>query len=77
MAKYILKRLGLMLLVFFIITTVCFMLIRMLPMELPEDKNQSEAILERWEALGYGKPLLVQYGIYLKNIILHGDFGTS
>ena len=66
-----------MLLVFFIITTVCFMLIRMLPMELPEDKNQSEAILERWEALGYGKPLLVQYGIYLKNIILHGDFGTS
>lgn len=77
MAKYIFKRLLLMLFVFFIITTVCFFLIRMLPMELPEDKNQSQAIVERWEALGYGKPLIVQYGIYLKNIITRWDFGTS
>ena len=53
------------------------MLIRMLPMELPEDKTQSEALLERWEALGYGKPLLLQYGIYLKNVLTRGDFGTS
>ena len=71
------KRILLMLFVFFIITTVCFMLIRMLPMELPEDKTQSEALLERWEALGYGKPLLLQYGIYLKNVLTRGDFGTS
>lgn len=77
MLKYILKRILLLLVVLFIITTVCFMLIRMLPMELPEDKAQSEALLQRWEALGYDKPLLVQYGIYLKNIFLHGDFGTS
>lgn len=77
MLKYILKRVLLLLVVLFIITTVCFMLIRMLPMELPEDKAQSEALLERWKALGYDKPLLVQYGIYLRNIFLHGDFGTS
>ena len=77
MGRYILKRVLLMLLVAFVIITVCFMLIRMLPMELPEDKNLREQMLERWEALGYGKPLLVQYGIYLKNIFTGWDFGTS
>ena len=77
MAKYIIKRLLLMLVVAFVIITACFMLIRMLPMELPEDKTLREQMLERWEALGYGKPLLVQYGIYLKNIITKWDFGTS
>lgn len=77
MKKYILKRLVLMLAVLFIITTVCFILIRMLPMELPEDKELKDAMLERWEALGYGKPLLIQYGIYLKNVFTRADFGTS
>ena len=49
----------------------------MLPQEMPTDKNLSAQIQARWEALGYNKPLLVQYGIYLKNIITKWDFGTS
>ena len=49
----------------------------MLPQEVPTDKNLSAQIQARWEALGYNKPLLVQYGIYLKNIITKWDFGTS
>lgn len=61
----------------FIIMTICFMLIRILPRELPTDKIQAEAIAARWEALGYNKPLLTQYGIYLKNIVTNWDFGTS
>ena len=61
----------------FVITTICFMLIRILPQELPQEKNLQEVIKARWEALGYNKPLLVQYGIYLKNIITEWDFGTS
>lgn len=61
----------------FIIMTICFMLIRILPRELPTDKIQAEAIAARWEALGYNKPLLAQYGIYLKNIVTDWDFGTS
>lgn len=77
MVRYIVKRVLLALLSLFIIVTVCFMLIRALPMELPNDKNLQEIILARWEALGYGKPLLVQYGIYLKNIFTAWDFGTS
>ena len=77
MAKYILKRLLLMAVVFFVVTTICFMLVRMLPRELPTDKVQAQAIADRWEALGYDEPLLVQYGIYLKNIFTNFDFGTS
>ena len=68
MWKYILKRVLLMFCVLFIITTIYFVLIRMLPRELPLEKVQAEAIKARWEALGYNKPLLIQYWIYLKNI---------
>ena len=37
MAIYILKRTLLALFVLFVITTACFMLVRMLPMELPPE----------------------------------------
>ena len=77
MLKYVLKRIVLMLFTFFVITTICFLLIKMLPQEMPTDKNLSAQIQARWEALGYNKPLLVQYGIYLKNIITKWDFATS
>ena len=77
MLKYVLKRIVLMLFTFFVITTICFLLIKMLPQEMPTDKNLSAQIQARWDALGYNKPLLVQYGIYLKNIITKWDFGTS
>ncbi len=66
-----------MLFVLFCIVTICFMLIRMLPMTMPTNVAQQEIIKERWEALGYNKPLLVQYGIYLRNIFTKWDFGTS
>ena len=61
MAKYVVKRILLMLFTLFVITTICFMLIRMLPRELPQDKVLQEVIQARWDALGYKKPLLVQY----------------
>ena len=77
MTKYVLKRIVLMFFTFFVIVTMCFILIRLLPRELPREKNLQAVILARWEALGYNKPLLVQYWIYLKNIVTQGDFGTS
>lgn len=77
MTKYILKRLLLMLFVLFCIVTICFVLIRMLPRTLPTDKDLQLTISARWEALGYNKPIIVQYGIYLKNIFTKWDFGTS
>lgn len=77
MVKYIFKRIGLMLLTLFIIMFMCFILIRMLPRELPMRPDLAEATMERWEKLGYDEPLLVQWGIYLKNIFTAWDFGTS
>ncbi len=77
MLKYVIKRILLMLMTFFIILTICFVLVRMLPRTLPQEKGMQEVILARWEALGYNKPMLVQLGIYLKNIFTAWDFGTS
>lgn len=78
MGKYVIKRLILMLLTFFCIVTMCFMLVRALPRELPQGTAaQVEQIKARWEALGYNRPLLEQYVIYWKNIITKWDFGTS
>ena len=78
MAKYVVKRVLLMFFVLFCIVTICFMLIRMLPMTKPTGTvAQIQLVEARWDALGYEKPLRVQYGIYLKNIFTELDFGTS
>ncbi|MBR3135918.1 MAG: ABC transporter permease [Clostridia bacterium] len=77
MLKYVIKRLVLMVFTLFIIVTMTFILVHILPREMPTDKVQAQAIAARWEALGYNKPVLTQYGIYLKNIFTKWDFGTS
>lgn len=78
MAKYVVKRILLMLFVLFVIVTIAFMLVRILPRSLPEgNAAQQQIVLLRWDELGYNEPLLVQYGIYLKNIFTKWDFGTS
>lgn len=77
MFKYVLKRIGLMLVTFMIIMTICFTLIKLLQPELPMMGNQAEAELARREALGYNKPIIVQYAIYLRNIFTKWDWGTS
>ena len=77
MAKYTAKRIVLMFFTLFVITTICFVLIRILPRELPQDKNLAQVIAARWEALGYNKPLMAQFWIYLKGIVTEWDWGTS
>ncbi|MCQ2793639.1 MAG: ABC transporter permease [Bacilli bacterium] len=77
MLKYVLKRLLLMLFTFFVIITICFFMIRLLPREMPQDKNLQAVIQARWDALGYNQPIIVQYGIYLRDIFTRFDFGTS
>ena len=77
MTKYVIKRVLLMLLTLFVICTICFLLIKVLPREIPQDKNLQAVINARFEALGYNEPLMVQYGIYLRNIITDWDWGTS
>ena len=77
MAKYVLKRLLLMLFTLFVIMTLCFVLIKLLEPSEIVDPTQAELEAAIREALGYDKPLLVQYGIYWKNILTKFDFGVS
>lgn len=67
--KYILIRLLLLLLSFFVIFTICFFLIRVLPNNYQTSVGQDEAMYERMNSVyGWDKPVIVQYGIYLKNL---------
>ncbi|HIT33577.1 MAG TPA: ABC transporter permease [Candidatus Faecousia intestinigallinarum] len=78
MAKYTLQRILYMLLVFLIITCMCFVLIRMLPPAvLPAGDPHAEIIEMRREAMGYNKPYMVQFGIFLKNVFTKFDWGVS
>lgn len=78
MFKYTLQRLLYMIIVFFVITFMCFVLIRMLPLPaLPPDDIHTEVIQMRREALGYNKPYLVQFGIFLRGIFTKFDWGLS
>ncbi len=91
MFKYVTKRLGLMLFTFFIIFTMCFVLIKLLPIPTNALPGQDpEIIMKTLEGRGWitnireGEngvweydrvPILRQYGTYIKRIVTQGDFG--
>lgn len=78
MFKYIIKRIGLMLVTIFIILTILFTMIRMLPDQIPSEglgNEMHEALRQMRKAWGYDKPIMVQYVIFLKNIITEWDWG--
>ena len=91
MFKYVTKRLGLMLFTFLIIFTMCFVLIKLLPIPTNVLPGQDpEIVMKTLEGRGWitnireGEngvweydrvPILIQYGTYLKRIITQGDFG--
>ena len=78
MGKYIVKRVLLMLFVLLVITLICFVLVRMLPpAELPLNDPHTKIIELRREAAGYNKPYLVQFWIFLKNVVTKFDWGVS
>ena len=93
MFKYVMKRLGLMLFTFFIIFTMCFTLIKLLPIPvnvLPgQDPEIAYKILEGrgWitniqeganGVYTYDRvPIIKQYGIYLRRVFTEGDFGIA
>ena len=93
MFKYVTKRLGLMLFTFIIIFTMCFVLIKLLPIPtniLPgQDPKVVMATLEGrgWitniregenGTFEYDRvPILLQFGTYIKRIVTEGDFGIA
>ena len=91
MFKYVMKRLGLMLFTFAIIFTMCFVLIKLLPIPTNVLPGQDpEVKFKTLEGRGWitniqeGEngvwtydrvPILVQLGNYVKRIFTKGDFG--
>ena len=76
--KYVCKRIALMFFVFFVILTMCFVLVKLLPQrDAQQFGKDMNIILQRREALGYNKPILVQYLIFLKKSVFGGDWGIS
>ena len=92
MFKYVMKRFGLMLFTFFIIITMCFVLIKLLPIPVNigagQDPDIIYGILEGrgWitniqkganGVYTYDRvPILYQLKLYVQRIVLEGDFGV-
>lgn len=79
MGKYVIQRILAMLLTLFIIITIGFVVIRLMPGGLFDDAvdmtyEQRMALEEKYNL---DKPIPVQYFLFLKGLILEGDWGTS
>jgi len=93
MFKYVTKRLGLMLLTFLIIFTMCFVLIKLLPIPTNALPGQDpEVVMKTLEGRGWitniqkgsngvytydRVPILKQFGMYIKRLVTEGDFGIA
>ena len=93
MFKYVSKRLGLMLLTFSIIFTMCFVLIKLLPIPTTALPGQDpEIVMKTLEGRGWitnikegsngvwtydRVPIMIQFGTYINRIVTEGDFGIA
>jgi len=77
MVKYVLKRAGMSIVTIFLLITVVFFLVRLMPGDPFNNGKMTPEIQANMEAYyGFDKPLPVQYVKYLGNI-LQGDLGYS
>lgn len=79
MLKYIVKRFVQMIVVLFVVSILVFMLTNFIgdPVDMLVPENATVEQVESARArLGLNKPLPVQYGIFLRDV-LHGNFGKS
>ncbi|TFG82594.1 MAG: ABC transporter permease [Erysipelotrichales bacterium] len=80
MKRFILKRIGLMILLLFGVSFIIFASLYLAPgdpAQLVAGANATPEDVARMRVfLGLDKPFFVQYGIYLKNLLM-GNFGTS
>lgn len=78
MGRYILKRFGMILLTMFIIISLGFFVLRLMPGSVYDDPNLSPEIVAALEAKAHlDEPLIVQYFYFWRNIIVDGDWGVS
>ena len=79
MTKLLLRRLGQGVLVIFVLETITFFLVRMLPGNpFLGERKLPQHVMEQLNALyGLNQSGIVQYFNYWKGILLQGDFGPS
>ena len=80
MGKYILKRILYAVIALFVVSTIAFFAVRMIP------GNPSEALTEKlpdeirqqvFEQYGFDKPIMEQYKLFFKELFTEGDLGES
>lgn len=76
--KYFLKRVFFMLITLWLIATITFFLMQLLPGTpyTNQERLSPETVAMLNKQVGLDKPVIVQYGIYLSNLV-QGDFGIS
>lgn len=78
--KYIIKKIGTLILTLFIISFLSFLAFQIIPGDAALSRLGTDATPEQVEALreemGLNAPMLVRYGNWLKDFV-SGDFGTS
>ena len=78
MFKYVMTRIGAMLLTLFLVMTLSFWIIRLMPMSIFENPDVPPEIERKLEErMHLHDPMPVQYYHFIKGIVTRGDFGTS
>ncbi|MBR4503297.1 MAG: ABC transporter permease [Clostridia bacterium] len=78
MTKYVVKRILFMFLTMFVITVMCFVLIKLLPLPAVREMGRDiNLVLAKREKMGYNKPIMVQFFLYLKSIFTEWDWGVG
>lgn len=78
MLKYIGKRLLAAVITLFVVLTLSFMVVRLMPGSVYDDPNLPQGVIDILEEKAHlHDPLIVQYGYFLKGILTENDWGTS
>lgn len=80
--SYVVKRLLQALLTIFLASALCFAIIELAPGNYLDTLSQNpkispETLKQLEQQFGLDKPAIVQYGLWLKQILTQGNFGTS
>ena len=81
MHKYVLRRLVLMIPIVLGVSVIIFFLISIVPGDpatiILQGNASAEDVARLNHELGYDQPIVIRYFNYMKDLIFHGDFGTS
>lgn len=78
LTKYIFKRIIAMMLTLFIILTIAFMVVRLMPGNVYDNPELPQKVIEALEKKAHlDKPVIVQYYYFLRGVVLDNDWGTS